>query len=160
MKKTGEGPSMLYFSTSVSEADGILGARLQALAAVYGLKLRIADHSGHPEPPMSGNATNPIDFADLVIGLVTRDSKRPDDVMKDIRYALAHDRPAMLLLEKDAPAQGLDGIHVISFDRSAPRAHEKELVEALKPIRAECRPAAFWLAIFAMGFMNLGWLVA
>lgn len=151
---------MLYFSTSVSGADEILGARLQALAAVYGLKLGIADHSGHPEPPAPGSTIHPIDSADMVIGLITRDSKRPDDVMEDITYARVHDRPAMLLLEKGAPARGLEGIRVISFDRSAPSAHEKDLKDALKSIRAEHRPAAFWLSVFAMGFMNLGWLVA
>jgi hypothetical protein len=152
----GQSREMAFLSHSVSPADSAVAARLRAVAAVNGITLELPRRGD----PVSEAETNVrIGQADIVIGLVTRESLAFGDVLRECSYAIAQQKPVILLVEDRVALRGLPAtVQVVRFSRGNPFSlnHEAELVAAVHSLQARQRNYVFALSAVALGMLGLG----
>jgi nucleoside 2-deoxyribosyltransferase len=155
---------IVFLSHSVSSSDGVVAARLRAVAAAYGIQVLLPDRTKHyRNNVLNSEARKKISQSDAVVALATVHATQAEEVSVEIKAAVGLKKPVIALVEEGVTVKGIPKSQVVKFDRANPSAHEHQLISVLNRLQKnngtektnELISSLGWLAKIALGLVAL-----
>jgi hypothetical protein len=107
----------IYVSYSLAPTDLHIATLLARQAQAKGIDVQTAQQIA-PGSNWAAIAAHPIASSDVVIAIVSRDSKNISNVERELGVALSYAKPVLALLEQGLQVQiNVPGVQYVTFDR-------------------------------------------
>lgn len=145
----------LYLSYSLSPTDLYLAGMLISQAQ----QKQIQVHSSHSQATIgadpTGAVTETIRSSDIVVAIVSTDSRSKENVLMELGIAVGFGRPVLALVENGVSVlQQLRGIQLVQFDRNNMGAALSRMALILDEHRKQA-DANKWLVAAGIGLFAL-----